>query len=130
MSQRTESKGPRLTTTYFHSSRVTDTVSAAEWLVSAVSLPEMEGRYIALRDLSRSADEGGGGIQLPPSVTPAEILAALKRAGADRLFLAGRYRGTQVGLGVDLNSFELAITVPSGRKDLSEALQTWTTSPC
>ena len=112
----------RFTTVYFHTASVRDSASAARWIAGAAALAEMQGRYIALRDLSHSADEGRADVQLDPTADSAELLTALKSGHYDRLFLAGTFSSTRVGLGVDLNSYELAITVPAGQSVLAETI--------
>ena len=110
------------TTVYFHAPSVRDAASAARWVTGAAALSEMDGRYIALRDLSHSADEGRADVQMDPTTELEDILAALEKGGYDRLFLAGTFNGTRVGLGVSLNTFELAVTVPVGSAALTETI--------
>lgn len=112
----------RFTTVYFHTASVRDSASAARWIAGAAALAEMQGRYIALRDLSHSADEGRADVQLDPTADSAELFTALKSGHYDRLFLAGTFSSTRVGLGVDLNAYELAITVPAGQSALAETI--------
>ena len=40
----------------------------------------------------------------------------------DRLFLSGSFEGARVGVGVDLRTYELMLSVPGGRTELAEKL--------
>lgn len=111
-----------LTTWTYADERILDAQSAAERIARAAALERFRAKYIALRDLSRSADEGGDSRDLPPDSDAEAIAAALAERPFDRLYLSGRYRGARAGIGIDLNSFELSITLPDGREELADEI--------
>ena len=112
----------RLTTWTYLDETLCDARSAAERIVRAAELEGFRAGYIALRDLERRADEGGDSRELPPDSDAAEIADALAGQTIDRLYLSGRYRGVRAGIGIDLRSFELSVTLPEGREDLADEI--------
>ena len=67
--------------------------------------------------------------QFAPGTGEQEILAACESKGFDRLYLAGRLQDAPVGIGVDLKSFEIAVTVPRSRRELIGTLSRAVTQP-
>ena len=112
----------RLTTWTYTDGALCDARSAAERIVRAAELEGFRAGYIALRDLERSADEGRDSRELPPDLEVEAIVEALAKQPFDRLVLSGRYRGVRAGIGVDLRSFELSVTLPEGREDLADEI--------
>lgn len=96
--------------------------SAADRIAFAAALEGFEPKYIALRDLEHSADEGNDSRELKADAGKSGILAALAAKPCDRLFLSGKYRGVRVGVGIDLKKFELSITLPDDRLDIMDSL--------
>ena len=118
----TERVNGSLTTRVYVDGAICDARSAAEWILRAVGLAGFEPNYIALRDLAHSADEGSASRQLKPSAAVRELMDALSGQPCDRLYLSGRYEGVCTGVGVDLHSFELSLTLPSGESALMDRL--------
>ncbi len=81
---------------------------------------QLSARYIALRDLEHSGDEGNDSRQLRGDATSQDILEALTEKTCDRLFLAGTWKDVSVGVGISLTDWQIQITLPADRADLAE----------
>lgn len=103
-----------LTTRVYALDAIRDARSAAEGLLRAAGLAGFEAKYIALRDIQRGADEGNASRELKPDADVREILDALAEQPCDRLYLSGKYEGVRAGVGVDLHTYELSLTLPNG----------------
>lgn len=99
-----------------------DAESVARCVERLARLEGFEAKYIALRDLEHGADEGNASRQLRPDAPRQDIVEALLARTYDRLFLSGSFEGARVGVGVDLRTYELMLSVPGGRTGLAEKL--------
>lgn len=116
-------------TCYFREKDVHDLQSAAGLIVRIAGMEGFEARYIALRDLDGDSGQDNKSRQFAPGTGVQEILAACEGKGFDRLYLAGRLQDAPVGIGVDLKSFEIAVTVPCSRRELIGTLSQAVTQP-
>ena len=116
-------------TCYFREKDVHDPQSAAGLIVRIAGMEGFEARYIALRDLGGDPGQANKSRQFAPGTGEQEILAACEGKGFDRLYLAGRLQDSPVGIGVDLKSFEIAVTVPRSRRELIGTLSQAVTQP-
>ena len=116
-------------TCYFREEDVRDPQSAVGMIVRIAGMEGFEARYIALRDLDGDPGQANKSRQFAPGIGEQEILAACEGKGVDRLYLAGRLQDAPVGIGVDLKSFEIAVTVPRRRRELIGTLSRVVTQP-
>lgn len=107
-----ETRKTRQLVTFVYSSDVVCCFSsAADFLLRAARAEGFTPVSFALRDLSRSADEGNRSREWGPNVSREEMLDAFAKDGGDRLYLAGRFGRANTGIGVDLKSWEIAVTL-------------------
>lgn len=112
----------KLTTWVYTDETLRDAASAAARIARIAAGEGFTAGYIALRDLSHGVDEDNDSRRLPPDAGAEAILEALASAACDRLYLSGRYRRVRVGVGIDLHTYELSITLPEDRLALMEGL--------
>ena len=113
-----EAKDAAVCTYYYTEESVKSVEAAAAWIAGTAALPVMEPAYIMLRDLQNRSDEGNRSCRLEGTAAVQEILDALAGKDLNRIFLIGRYKGCKAGFGVDLHSFELAVTLRNKDADL------------
>ena len=116
-------------TCYFREEDVRDMQSAVGLIVRIAGMEGFEARYIALRDLDGDPGQDNDSRQLAPGAGEQEILEACKGKEYDRLYLAGRLQDSSVGIGVDLKTFEVSVTVPRGCRELIGKLSQAVTQP-
>ena len=109
-----EAKDAAVCTCYYTEESVKSVEAAAAWIVRTAALADLEPSYIMLRDLANRSDEGNQSCRLAGTAAVQEILDALEGKTIDRVFLIGRYKGCKAGFGVDLHSYELAVTLRQG----------------
>ena len=112
----------KLTTWIYEDESLRSVEAAAGRIAYAAALEGFEPKYIALRDLEHSVDEGSDSRELRADAGKNEILAALAAKSCDRLFLSGKYQDVRVGVTIDQKSFGLSITLPEERIDAMEPL--------
>lgn len=96
---------------------------AVNWLIGMEGTAGFETMYVALRDLSRSADEGKASRQLSGETDAEQLLAALSETPCEKLYLAGRLHGVPVGIGISLADFIPSVTVPREHEELAALLE-------
>lgn len=112
MKQMTIRKRRRETTFYCHEPTVKDRESAAQWIVRTVALETCEPKYIALRNPPHKNGKTGENVELTPTITAQELVAQLDEHPCERICLVGKYEEVLVVLSVNLENYEVAITVP------------------
>ncbi len=111
-----------LTTGYYDSPSVTDDESAVGMIFRAASLEGFRVDYIALRDTVRSSDDMNASLEFPPDTDAETVLDACRKDRYQRVFLSGKWQDAQIGLGIDLASYEIAITAGSADQDRISSL--------
>ena len=117
-----EYKTGRLVTRVYRHDAVRDMASAISFLIAAAGLERFHPQYISLRDLEHSPDEGNGSRQFPPDVSAEEIQKALAVNPRAKLYLSGRFQRASAGVGIDMLSFELSLTMSAKQKERMEEL--------
>ncbi len=102
--------------------KVSDPGSAVAFLMKAAATPGFQVHFISLRDLHHSSDEGNTSIQFNSSVPKESIMEELRARSIDRIFLMGSYRGTMTGIGIDLATYEITVSVPDNEKNIVKEL--------
>jgi len=93
-----------------------------DYLFRIASLEKLHVEYIALRDPEHSADEGNSSRQFPPDASAGEIREALAACPCARLYLAGKYRRANAGIGIDMRSSEVSVTMYASQREHMEEL--------
>ncbi len=57
---------------------------------------------------------------MAPEAEAAEILSALGRQSCSRLCLSGGFRNVRAGIGIDLSSFEISLTLPEDGPEMEK----------
>ncbi len=117
-----EYKTGRLNTRVYSSKAIKDTESAVNLIVSAAASEQFRAGYIALLDTEHSADEGNSSIQLPPDASGDEIRKAMDSSHFSRLYLSGKYKRANTGIGIDLHTFDVAVTLSARLKETADEL--------
>ena len=112
MKQMTIRKRRRETTFYCHEPSVNDRESAVQWIERIAALKTSEPKYIALRNSPHKDGKTGENVELPPTITAQELLAKLDEFPCERICLVGKFEEVQVVLSVNMENYEIAITVP------------------
>ena len=121
---REDSRANGKTMTFHYSEPTVKNIKAAAgWLVRAAKAEGFEANYMALRDLSHSADEGNASRQLKKDTSAEELLAAYEVSPCGRLYLSARYKGTGVGIGIDTAGFGITVTLPEGCGELLDGIE-------
>ena len=102
--------------------RIKDRDSAALLITRIAACPEYDGHYISLRDLKHSSDEGNKSVQLAPDTPCSQIISELETRGTDRLFVLGTYQGIMTGIGVDLSTYRITISVPKSARNAAKEI--------
>ena len=100
-----------LTTYVYEDETIHDQAAAIGRIAAMAGCEDFAPGYIALRDLQHSAGEGSESCQLPPDAAPEEIRRSLAEHPCGKLYLSGRFEGARAGIGIDLQHFELFITL-------------------
>ena len=97
-----ERKNNRLITVIYTDEAAGKKRSAIRLLLKFRKTEGFEPRYITLRDLDHSADEGNHSREMRVGATEKEISDAMAEHPCGKLYLAGSYQGVRTGIGIDM----------------------------
>ena len=112
----------KLNTLVYQQESIRDESSAVDYLFSIAALENLHVEYIALRDPEHSADEGDSNRQFSPDTSAEVIRETLATYSCARLYLAGKYRRANAGIGIDMRSSEVAVTMYAKQREHMEEL--------
>ena len=115
-------KNRALMTAVYTDDAAGSTESAVRLLMQFRNIDGFEAGYAALRDLDRSADEGNHSRQIRTNAEEQEILEMLAAQPCGKLYLAGTYREVRVGIGINMKTSEVLITLPGEHISLADVL--------
>jgi hypothetical protein len=115
-------KNRNLITTVYTDEAAGSIESAVRLLIRFRDLDGFEAKYAALRDLDHSADEGNHSREIRTNADESEILNMLASHPCGKLYLGGTYRDIRAGIGIQMKTGEVLITLPGEHADLAEEM--------
>ena len=112
----------KMNTRVYEQEKIRNGSSAVDCLFGIAALESLQVSYIALRDTEHSADEGNGSRQFSPDASAGEVLKALEACPGARLYLAGKYKRANAGIGIDQHSGEVSVTMYATQREHMEEL--------
>ncbi len=112
----------RLITKVYSHPPIRNAASATQFIAGAAAQEFFHAGYIALRDPEHGPDEDNNSRQLLPAAAADEILEAFAAAPCTRLYLSGKYQRANAGIGIDMRSFEVSVTMSAGQQERAEKL--------